>query len=307
LTREDNRQPTTGGRLFVVATPLGNLEDVSIRALRVLREVRLIACEDTRRTARLLRHFRIRAQTTSFFEHNERFKCTRIIEVLRHGHDVALVSDAGTPGISDPGYRLVRSARAAGFAVLPVPGPNAAIAALSVSGLATDRFLFIGFLPTRAAARRRAAEELAHRRETFVLYESPVRILSLFDLLIATIGDREAFLCREATKLHEEHVLGRLSDIRCFLSKRSKVKGEIVLVVSGAKDVEPPREASPEELFAHFVSLGFTRRRAVKEAARRLGLTAGEVYRRTLAVPTSMEIDGGEKAPSGPLCGKGDR
>ncbi|MBN2370200.1 MAG: 16S rRNA (cytidine(1402)-2'-O)-methyltransferase [Vicinamibacteria bacterium] len=299
-------QQNGAGRLFVVATPLGNLEDISLRALRVLREVHLIACEDTRRTGRLLRHFRIRTLTTSFFEHNERAKCGRIIEVLGDGHDVALVSDAGTPGISDPGYRLVRSARAAGFAVFPVPGPNAAVTALSVSGLPTDHFLFVGFLPVRFAARRQAAEDLGLRRETFVLYESPVRILSLLDLLIATAGDREAFLCREATKLHEEHARGRLSDIRRSLSDRPEIKGEIVLVVSGARDAEPRPEVSPEELYAQIVGSGLRRRQAVKEVARRLGLPARDVYRRTLPAPISKGTDGEEKAPEGPPCGKGD-
>jgi 16S rRNA (cytidine1402-2'-O)-methyltransferase len=292
--------------LFVVATPLGNLEDLSLRALRVLREVYLVACEDTRRTVRLLRHYHVRTRTTSFFEHNERAKCSRIIAILRRGDDVALVSDAGTPGISDPGYRLVRAARAAGVTVLPVPGPNAAIAALSVSGLPTDRFLFVGFLPVRQAPRHQAVAELAHRRETLVFYESPGRIISGLNLLITVMGDREAFLCREATKLHEEHVYGRLSEIRRCLSDRSEVKGEIVLVVSGASRAVSHPQVSPEELFARIVSKGRTRRQAVKEVARQLGVTTREVYRRTLAVPISMEIDGEEKSPADPPCGTGD-
>ena len=151
------------GTLYVVATPLGNLEDVTLRALRVLREVSLVACEDTRRTARLLTAHGIRTATTSYFEHNERWKGDRILAALREGRDVALVSDAGTPGVSDPGYRLVRDARAAGVAVVPVPGPSAAIAAVSVSGLPTDRFLFVGFLPPRAGARRRAARRAGRK------------------------------------------------------------------------------------------------------------------------------------------------
>ncbi len=164
--------PVPPGTLFVVATPLGHLEDVTLRALRVLREVSLVACEDTRRTATLLRAHGIPTPTTSYFEHNERWKGERILEALRGGRDVALVSDAGTPGISDPGYRLVRDARAEGLAVVPVPGPSAAVAALSVSGLPTDRFLFVGFLPPREAARRRTLEELARERATLVFYET---------------------------------------------------------------------------------------------------------------------------------------
>src|SRR5262245_43895267 len=164
------------GRLFVVATPLGNLQDLSPRALATLRECALVACEDTRRTGALLRAHDIRTPTTSFFEHNERHKGDRILDALARGDDVALVSDAGTPCISDPGYRLVRDARARGIAVLPVPGPSAVIAALSVSGLPTDRFLFAGFLPRKTAARRRLLQELRNERATLVFYESPLRL-----------------------------------------------------------------------------------------------------------------------------------
>src|SRR5512141_1869792 len=170
-------RPAPAGTLFVVATPVGPLEDLTLRALPVLRAVSLVACEDTRRTGVLLRAHGISTPTTSYFEHNERWKGERILAALRSGHDVALVSDAGTPGISDPGYRLVRDARAGGLPVVPVPGPSAAIAALSVSGLPTDRFLFVGFLPPRSGARRRALEELARERPTLVLYESPVRVV----------------------------------------------------------------------------------------------------------------------------------
>src|SRR5512147_714600 len=159
------------GTLYVVATPLGHLEDLTLRALRVLREVSLVACEDTRRTGALLRAHGIGTPTTSYFEHNERWKGERILECLRSGHDVAIVSDAGTPGISDPGFRLVREARAQCLPGVPGPGPSAAIAALSVSGLPTDRFLFVGFLPARSGARRRALADLAPQRPTLVLYE----------------------------------------------------------------------------------------------------------------------------------------
>jgi 16S rRNA (cytidine1402-2'-O)-methyltransferase len=268
------------GTLYVVATPLGNLEDVTLRAIRILKEVDLVACEDTRRTAHLLRAHGIATPSTSYFEHNERWKGDRILERLRAGRHVALVSDAGTPGVSDPGYRLVRDARAEGIPVVPVPGPSAAIAALSVSGLPTDRFLFVGFLPSRPSARRRALEALRERRETLVFYESPVRVIgSLLDMA-ETLGDREAFLCREATKRHEEYVRGLLSTLRARLETRAGVKGEIVLVVSGAEE-PPPRTAEPlEALFARLTAEGKTRREAVKEAAHLLGLPARAVYRR---------------------------
>jgi len=271
----------TPGTLYVVATPLGNLEDMTLRALRVLREVALIACEDTRRTAHLLRAHGIVTPTTSYFEHNERWKGERILAALREGKDVALVSDAGTPAISDPGYRLVRDARAASIPVLPVPGPSAAVAALSVSGLPTDRFLFVGFLPGRAAPRRRALQDLAASAETLVFYESPVRAVEALGDMLAAFGDREAFLCREATKLHEEYLRGRLSELRRSLESRESVKGELVVIVAGAGPAAVTEEPV-EEIYARLVAEGRTRREAVKEAARAAGLPAREVYRRVL-------------------------
>ena len=270
------------GTLFVVATPLGHLEDITLRALRVLRSVSLVACEDTRRPGTLLRAHGIQAPLTSYCEHNERVKGASILAVLRAGRDVALVSDAGTPGISDPGYRLVRDARAEGIAVVPVPGPSAATAALSVSGLPTDRFLFVGFLPPKAAARRRALESLAAEEPTLVLFESPVRVVEALGDMLEALGDREAFLCREATKAHEEYVRAPLSALRERLAGRDGVKGEIVLVVAGA----PPRSASDEDpvaLYERLVAEGLTRRQAVKEAARRVGRPARDVYALTLA------------------------
>jgi 16S rRNA (cytidine1402-2'-O)-methyltransferase len=275
----EDRNPK--GTLYVVATPLGNLEDVTLRALRVLKEVHLIACEDTRHTARLLQAHGIRTATTSYFEHNERFKGGRILEVLHEGRDVALVSDAGTPGISDPGYRLVRDARAAGFDVLPVPGPSAAVAALSVSGLPTDRFLFVGFLPARAGGRRAALAELATVRETLVVYEAPTRVIATLEDMEAAFGDRPAFLCREATKRYEEYVRAPLSEIRKALAGRPEVKGEVALVVAGAPE-PAARQEDLQAVFARLVASGLTRREAVKEAARVTGLSARDVYRKTL-------------------------
>jgi 16S rRNA (cytidine1402-2'-O)-methyltransferase len=282
------------GRLFVVATPLGNLQDVTLRALAVLREVDLIACEDTRRTARLLAAHGISTPTTSYFDHNERLKAERLLDQLRLGRDVALVSDAGTPTLSDPGYRLVRAAREVGLAVLPVPGPSALAAALSVSGLPTDRFLFVGFLPGRAGARRRAVEELADRAETLVLYESPKRLLALLGDLVAVLGDRDAFLCREATKLHEEYRAAPLSALEQELGARDQVRGEVTLVVAGARAAGGAAAADPEQLFAELLAAGATRRDAVKQVARRLGLPAREVYRRTLGAPRPLPEPNGE-------------
>lgn len=272
------------GRLFVVATPLGNLEDLSPRAVRTLRESALIACEDTRRTGALLRVHGIRTPTTSFFEHNEREKGSKVIDLLERGEDVALVSDAGTPCISDPGYRLVRAARERGIAVLPVPGPSAVIAALSVSGLPTDRFLFAGFLPRKARARRALIEELRAQTATLVFYEAPQRALASLADLVDVLGDRDAFLCREATKLHEEYLKGSLSWLREQLARAERVRGELVLVVAGAP--AQPQAAAEEEialLFARLQAEGKTRRQAVKEIARRFGLPARDVYSSLLA------------------------
>src|SRR5262245_42379053 len=168
------------------------MEDITLRALRVLREASLVACEDTRRTGALLRSHGIRTRTTSYFEHNERWKGERILEELRAGRDVALVSDAGTPGISDPGFRLVRDARGEGIPVEPVPGPSAAIAALSVSGIPAQRFLFVGFLPPRVGARRKALAELAAETATLVFFESPLRAIATLEDMAATLGEREA-------------------------------------------------------------------------------------------------------------------
>jgi 16S rRNA (cytidine1402-2'-O)-methyltransferase len=272
----------TPGRLFVVATPLGNREDLSFRALRVLQEVSLVACEDTRRTAPLLHAHGITTPLTSYFEHNERYKGARLLALLGEGKDVAIVSDAGTPGVSDPGFRLVRDARAQGIPVLPVPGPSALIAALCVSGLPTDRFLFVGFLPPRALARQASLRELAPRRETLIFYESPVRVVKSLEAMIERLGNREAFLCREATKLHEEYLRGPLSLLLESLAARDRVRGEIVVVVAGAPEGPLAPDEDVDALFKRQVLAGRTRSEAVKEVARLTGLPRREVYRRTL-------------------------
>ena len=273
---------STRGVLYVVATPLGNLEDITLRAVRILKAVALIACEDTRRTSRLLQAHGIATATTSYFEHNEKWKGEKILAAVREGRSVALVSDAGTPGISDPGYRLVRDARAEGLAVLPIPGPSAVVAALSVSGLPSDRFVFIGFLPSRPGARARALAEVAGVRETLVFYESPLRVAATLADMREALGDREVFLCREATKVHEEYVRGSLSAVLALLAARDEIKGEVVLVVSGAGEPAPASAADVAATYAALVAAGRTRREAVKETARRHGLPARQVYAQVL-------------------------
>jgi 16S rRNA (cytidine1402-2'-O)-methyltransferase len=272
---------TESGVLYVVATPLGNLEDLSPRALRTLGAVRWIACEDTRRTGQLLQACGVRTPMISYHQHNEAARVRELIAKLKDGNDIALVSDAGTPAISDPGERLVAAAHEAAVPVIPLPGPSAAIAALSVSGLDTSRFLFVGFLPSRPAARRKAIAELAQRSETLVLYESPLRATAALHDLAQGLGDRDAFLCREATKLHEEYLRGTLASLRDALGARAAVKGEIVLVVAGASAGTAPKPdaGDPLPLLRELRAAGMTPRAAAREASRRTGVPTRDLYR----------------------------
>jgi len=223
------------GILYVVATPIGNLEDVSERALRVLREVDRIAAEDTRRTAKLLAHYGIDKPLTSYHDAAERRKAPELVEELRTGKNLALVSDAGTPLISDPGYRLVRGALDAGIAVVPIPGATAATALLSVCGFATDRFVFEGFLPQRQGRRRRRLEALRTEPRTIVLYESPHHIERTLAEMESILGDRAIVVGRELTKLFEEIVRGTISSVRATLASRAP-RGEYTLAVAGEED-----------------------------------------------------------------------
>jgi 16S rRNA (cytidine1402-2'-O)-methyltransferase len=216
------------GTLFIVATPIGNLEDVTHRALRVLREAALVAAEDTRRTAKLLSHFDIHTATTSFHEHNEREKLPILIGRLRAGDDVALVSDAGTPGVSDPGYRLVKAAVAERIRIEAVPGASAVLTALVASGLPTHAFTFAGFPPARAQARERWLGALADRAETLVFFEAPHRVRETLEAALRVFGDRPAALCRELTKVHETLVRGPISEI---LATLEEPRGEFTLVI----------------------------------------------------------------------------
>jgi 16S rRNA (cytidine1402-2'-O)-methyltransferase len=228
----DARSSGHGGTLFLVATPIGNLEDITPRALRILREVNVIAAEDTRHTRRLLDHFGIRATLVSLFEHNERSRSAALVRRLGEGESVAVVTDAGSPGIADPGFPLVRSAVEAGVRVESVPGPSAVIAALQVSGLPTDAFTFVGFLPVKPGARRRALEEWSERRETIVAFESPHRIERCLVDLEAVWQERPMALARELTKVHEQVLRGSAREIRAALREDQK-RGEIVLVLGG--------------------------------------------------------------------------
>jgi len=270
----------TGGTLFVVATPIGNLDDLTFRAVKCLKEVNLIACEDTRRTAKLLNHLGIKKPLISCFEHNELARIDELLGKIAAGESVALVSDAGTPTISDPGFALVRAAHERGIRVSPVPGPSALIAALSASGLPTDQFLFAGFLPRTSGARRARLLTLKSLAATLIFYESPHRVVESLTDIIAILGDRSAFLAREVTKLHEEMKSGTLSEILRLLGARAEVLGEIVLVVAGAAE-GAEKSGSMEEALVRFdaeVQMGATPRQAAKEAALATGLPARDVY-----------------------------
>jgi 16S rRNA (cytidine1402-2'-O)-methyltransferase len=222
----------TKGKLYIVSTPIGNREDITLRALRILKEADLIAAEDTRHTGLLLRHFGIQTPLTSYFEGNELKKKEFILSKLKQGHSIALVSDAGTPGISDPGFRLIQTAIENQISIVPIPGPSALIAALSVSGLPTDAFLFKGFLPHKSKKRKDLLKQLEEVRETLILYESPHRLSETLNDIFETLGDREMVLTRELTKLYEEVLRGKVSEIKNQMGQR-KLKGEVTLVVSG--------------------------------------------------------------------------
>jgi 16S rRNA (cytidine1402-2'-O)-methyltransferase len=273
------------GTLFIVATPIGNLEDISQRALRLLREVDLIACEDTRHTRKLLNHFGIITATTSYHEHNEQERTEELCDLLESGKDVALVSDAGTPLISDPGFRIVKEAIDRGISVEPIPGAAALVTALSASGLATDQFLFAGFLPSRGGARRAKLSELTSIPATLVFYEAPHRIKATLKDAREVFGNREAVIARELTKLHEEFARGSLSELIERFSKPDRARGEIVLIVSGHK-VDSPSSllttSSEEQLSNRIKELereGFGQKAALKKAAKELGLKRDDAYR----------------------------
>jgi 16S rRNA (cytidine1402-2'-O)-methyltransferase len=223
---------STKGMLYIVSTPIGNREDITLRALRILKEVDLIAAEDTRHTSLLLRHFGIHTPLTSYFEGNEFKKKEFFLSKLKQGDQIALVSDAGTPGISDPGFRLIKTAIENEIPIVPIPGPSAVIAALSVSGLPTDSFLFKGFLPHKMKKRRDLLKELEDIRETLIFYESPHRISQTLKDIYEVLGEREIVLSRELTKIYEEVLRGKVTEIQSQIGVR-KLKGEITLLVSG--------------------------------------------------------------------------
>jgi 16S rRNA (cytidine1402-2'-O)-methyltransferase len=276
------------GTLFLVATPIGNLEDITLRALRVLREASLIAAEDTRHTRKLLTHFEIATPLTSYHEYSGPARTEAVVAALAQG-DVALVSDAGTPLLSDPGQALVRAALAAGHAVVPIPGPSAVIAALVASGLPTDQFTFLGFLPRKSTDRRALLARFAQAPETLILYEAPHRLLACLDDALAILGDRNATLARELTKVHEEFRRGRLSGLRADYTHSEAPRGEFTIVISGAvpaveQETEESLERRAVERIHTLLTGGVSVREAAVEVARLTGLPRRTAYRLALEV-----------------------
>jgi len=268
--------------LYLVATPIGNLEDITLRALRVLRDCDLIACEDTRHTQKLLTHFDIHTGTVSYHEYIEAERAHEIVERIHAGQRVALVSDAGTPAVSDPGYRVVRACVEAGLTVVPVPGASAATAALIASGLPTDAYYFGGFLPARSGERRTVLERNATRMETMVFYEAPHRLLESLQDVHGIFGSRPLCVARELTKVHEELLRGSASEIFTLLEQRGTVRGEITLVIAAASQASapiPPQPTSIAELMRARVAAGEDEKSALKAVAKALGLGRSEAYR----------------------------
>ncbi len=269
------------GLLYVVATPIGNLEDITYRAVRILRESDLVACEDTRQTRKLLDHYGIQKPTVSYHEHNETERSQELVARMLQGETIALVSDAGVPLISDPGYRLVNAAIRNGIPVQPVPGASAALAALSASGLPTDAFRFCGFLPPKPGQRVKALEALLEESATLIFYEAPHRVFEALEAIEQVMHDRPVVLARELTKIHEEFLRGTASEIRAQLAGRGAVKGEITILIGKAAGPAPD-DTPVEEAVDALVRTGLARMDAIKQVARRRGVSKRDIYDRLL-------------------------
>jgi 16S rRNA (cytidine1402-2'-O)-methyltransferase len=268
------------GPLYIVSTPIGNLEDITLRALRILRDVAVIAAEDTRHTAGLLRRYDIRTPTTSFHEHNEREKTPRLLARLEAGDAVALVSDSGTPGVSDPGYRLVRAARDAGCMVLAIPGPSAVLAALVSSGFPTDSFTFLGFPPRKPTARREWLARLAAEPRTVVFFEAPHRIRETLQDLTRLYGERPICVAKELTKAHEITIVGPADEA---INRLNAIKGEYTIVVPPSEGTDALEQTPSDQDIDSFVGHTtekerLSKRRSITRAARHFGMTPGDVY-----------------------------
>ena len=267
------------GTLYLVSTPIGNLEDMTHRAVRVLREAAVIACEDTRQTRKLLDHYGITGPVVSYHDHNEAARTAELLTRLERGESVALVSDAGTPLVSDPGYRVLRAAVGRGFTVCPIPGPSAVLAGLVGSGLPVDQFFFGGFLPPKQGQRRKALEGWKELPCTLIVYEAPHRILDTLTDTEELFGSRQVVVARELTKLHEEFLRGTSGEVHAILAGRPAVKGEITLLIDKAPEIAED-ETPVEEAVATLVAGGMHPMDAMKAVARRRGMSKRDVYAR---------------------------
>jgi 16S rRNA (cytidine1402-2'-O)-methyltransferase len=267
--------------LYIVSTPIGNLEDITLRALRVLKEVDLVAAEDTRRTRQLLTHYGIHKPLISYHEHNRRMREKTLLRDLGEGKSIALVTDAGTPGISDPGEELVRGAVQEGIPLVSIPGPVALVAALSVSGLPTESFLFYGFLPSKAAARRKWLASLKDRPETLVFYESPRRLSSLLEDAAGVLGERRVVVAREMTKVYEEVYRGTVSEVLEQFAK-DEVKGEVTVILEGCTSPPAVESSAVVEALKRYSEMGLSRKDSVDRAAEELGVSRRQVYQQSL-------------------------
>jgi 16S rRNA (cytidine1402-2'-O)-methyltransferase len=282
MTDVQDNSPT--GCLYLVATPIGNLEDITLRALRVLKEADLIACEDTRQTQKLLQHYAIHKEMVSYHAHNELMRAPELVIQLEEGAQVALVSDAGTPVVSDPGHRLVVLCLRHHIPVVPIPGPSAFVAALAASGLPTEEFLFVGFLPPRAGARRKKLDALKSEPRALVLYEAPHRLAETLSDAADILGSRQAVVAREVTKIHEEFLRGSLAELRDAAHKRAP-RGEITLMIGPAVEGEPqavPAVSLKQRIEQLEAESGLNRKAALKQAARERGLGKRDAYKQLL-------------------------
>jgi 16S rRNA (cytidine1402-2'-O)-methyltransferase len=266
------------GVLYIVATPLGNLEDITLRALRILKEVDLIAAEDTRHSKKLLTHYQINTPLTSYYDHIESEKAPALIAQLQAGKNIALVSDAGTPAIADPGYRLVKGAAEAGIVVIPIPGPSTVTTLLSVGGLPTDRFAFEGFLPAKPTQRRKLLQQLKREERTLIFFESPHRLHETLADMEAIFGDRPLVVGRELTKMFEEVQRGTVTTLRAALQER-EIKGEVALLVGGSSESDKDEDAPPiQEEIQQLLHQGFSLKEIAHGLSERRGLAKREIY-----------------------------
>lgn len=268
------------GKLYIVATPIGNLEDITLRAIRILKEVDVIAAEDTRHTLKLLNHLEISKPLISYHRHNEEIKTEILLEKLKEGQDIALVSDAGTPGISDPGEIIIKKCIEEGINVIPIPGACAMINALISSGIETKEFVFLGFLPLNKKLRKEKLEEIKNEKKTIIIYEAPHKLMTTLMELVEILENRKITLARELTKIHEDMIRGNIKEV---IKKAENLKGEIVLVIEGNKNIEIENyfeNLSLEEHFEFYEKQGFEKKEIIKKMAKDRGVNKNEIYQK---------------------------